>query len=156
MKYKILKSCHYGNEGEMMESEPLKIIDFLIQENYIEVVEENKQWIPKIGQQFYVCTGDGGISIMNLCEVNQDKNYLKQNNVFKTKEEATMESLFRESCVPNTGKEFEGFYIWNFYQNKVTIADNFGILSQPKFATKEEAQEWGDKYAKVWIEKFNK
>ena len=163
--YKILKSCPYGEVGEVVErDESSQFTKFFVQEGCLEEVKEVKEeplkrtdWTPANNEDYFYVEPNGFIYDNPWEKDRIDIDIYKQNNCFKTKKEALMEKGFRESCVPNTAVEGEHFYAWDFDDDEVIeyYKDSWEDCKQPKFKTNEEALAWGQKNAIYWKWKFD-
>ena len=121
---------------------------------------EPKKRTPDDGKLYYSINGRGGICANKADGMSIDINCFNQNNFFSTEKEARMHSLRIQGMgVKNTAKRGEAFYVWHYGDKEVHLynsKDSFeAFLMEPKFKTKEEAENWGEKYSDAF-KFFNK
>ena len=104
-------------------------------------VNEEKPW-PQEGDEYYYMQSDGLIWSERWINSMNDKGRKRIGNFFQTKEEAKMYSLRIESL---SKAKFQAANIIG--GNKVVFAYDF--------PTKEECQEWYDKYGSSWLALLN-
>lgn len=118
---------------------------------------KNEEW--KEGDELFSVSCHGDILVYHFDDDIRDvaRSLSKNNNLYHTYKEAEMASKRdRLMRVNNTAKKGEWFRVWNFSSKLVVDSKDWLIwASQPKFATKEEAEEWG-KSAQEVFEFFNK
>lgn len=118
---------------------------------------EPKERTPSDKKIYYFVNSKGEVITTVAQGDLSDKRRFEQNNFFSTEKEARMHSLrIQGMSVKNTAKEGGEFWYYGFFLegvHKGCAWDAFCI--EPKFKTKQEAENWGKKYSEAF-KFFNK
>jgi len=145
------KTALFHSYTNKNKSEIIKILDDL------ESRMDKEEW--KVGDDYFFVSASGLIKFDNWINDDTNKDRLIMDNVFKTKQEAKNHKLRLESLTKQTAVEGEDFWIWNFNNRTAynpTDCNSTGwdeFIMDIKHKTKEQAEEWGKKYDKVWRER---
>lgn len=151
---RLLTAVSKGKFKLKLEDDPWKYNSI---EKFEGVVE--KPW-PQKGDDFYFIDIYGYSKRDKFNDLSHNI-LLKIGNFFQTKEEAQMYSLRLESLskgfIPQENdEESQWFWVIDFEIGRpVNTCHNKSHLITPKFPTKEECQEWYDKYGASWLALLN-